>query len=585
MRVKSIIINNILSIEHLELHFADSGLVLLDGWNYDDNSGNGAGKTSIWNALSFCLYGKFPRKISLAQILRRKAKTASVIVALDVNGDEIIVERHRPKKEVFTVNGETIPDQEALQERLGLTYEQFLMCMYASQGGSGKFIDLKDSDKKQFFLNLLNLAQFDEVKAGIDERLSKLQADIVNLTGQIETYGVKVSAYKESTEDEYDLLEQLKKYETESLEKVLSKINTSKPDTSHIDDIKSKATDALDDVRSKIADIAVYRSKLLDIDARILSFRESLTSENHIECPNCEKDFVLAGNNSLTIQDYQQKVSDKISSLEAKRLELVDKINCAPSKVRVKELQELISKATRKKEEVLSDCADNRQRFTEIKSKIELRKSKAADILQRIDSNRSIGEKIAKIEDKKTELESKLNKLMKEVGVYGTLSNVFSSTGAQAYVLDNVIDTFNNCISDYVSMIWPNAQYMLLSYKENKSGDIKAKLSDKLIIAGEEVPIGSLSGGELNCLFLSIDLAVVEVLELMSGTKINPYILDEPFKDLDASNRERAVSMLEKASMDRQVWVVDHGSEAKAMFSDIVKIEKRNGVSKLVQES
>jgi DNA repair exonuclease SbcCD ATPase subunit len=173
-------------------------------------------------------------------------------------------------------------------------------------------------------------------------------------------------------------------------------------------------------------------------------------------------------------------------------------------------------------------------------------------------------------------------KLSDNLQLYRTLSEIFSPTGAQAYVLDNVIDLFNQKVSEYVSMIWPNASYELLAYKETKKS-IKAKLSDRIVIAGREVSIGSLSNGELRCLCLSIDFAISEMMEHMTGSQINPYILDEPFEGLDAANRERAVTMLEHMATRRQIWIIDHNSEAKAMFSDIVRIEKSNGVSSIAR--
>jgi DNA repair exonuclease SbcCD ATPase subunit len=128
----------------------------------------------------------------------------------------------------------------------------------------------------------------------------------------------------------------------------------------------------------------------------------------------------------------------------------------------------------------------------------------------------------------------------------------------------------------------PNASYSLQSYKENKSGDIKAKFSDKLTIQGVERSIGSLSGGELRCLSLAVDFAVIDVVESTFGISINPIILDEPFEGLDSLNRERVIEILETLSAERQIWIVDHASEAKSMFSTVVKVEKKDGVSLIV---
>jgi len=583
MRLKKLTIKDILSIEDVELEFQDSGLLLLDGWNYDDNTANGAGKTSIWNALSFGLYGKLPRKVTVSELIRHGAKKGHVKIELEIDGKSVYIERHRPKKEIFTVDGSDIPTQEELERHIRLTYNQFLMCMYASQTGQSKFIELPDVEKKDFFLNLLNLSQFDTTKSLIDTKTNQLSDSILINQTSLDKCDIQISAYQESIEDENLLREELISLDTRSLKIKLEELNISKPDVSKFDDLKSNLLQKLDLMRSKAADIKVYHNKIEEIDRQISHSKRSLISEDHLTCPHCDQDFVSIGENSLTIEQLKERVDSKIQELKKSRDIYVKKINNDQlDSSKVEDIQALIQKTNRKKEEALSEYMKNKEQYSEIKSKIQIRESKISSINDRLSNMKEIENKIANINIKKNELSKIIEKSNKELVVCKTLSNIFSSTGAQAYVLDSVIDLFNQKVSDHVAMIWPNASYMLLSYKENKSGNIKAKLSDKLVIASKEISLGSLSGGELRCLSLSIDFAIIEILESMSGIQINPYILDEPFEGLDAANRERAISMLERISQDRQVWVIDHQSEAKAMFSDIVRVEKRNGVSKIV---
>src|SRR5690606_3713338 len=133
--------------------------------------------------------------------------------------------------------------------------------------------------------------------------------------------------------------------------------------------------------------------------------------------------------------------------------------------------------------------------------------------------------------------------ISKQIEKQEIISAAVSPTGAPAYVMDSVIDVFNDRVLEYVGMLWPNASYSLRSFKENKSGDVKAKFSERLVIAGSETSIGSLCGGEFRCLSLAIDFAVIDVIESMFGISMNPIIMDEPFGALDSSNRERAIDM------------------------------------------
>jgi DNA repair exonuclease SbcCD ATPase subunit len=134
MRVKELEVENILSIGQLSISFQDSGLVLLDGWNHDDNSHNGAGKSSIFNALAFAIYNKLPRKITASEIVRRGCKTGFARVILNIGKDELDIKRSRPNGLVVLKNNIPCPEisQEQLEKLINLTYDQFLICMYSS---------------------------------------------------------------------------------------------------------------------------------------------------------------------------------------------------------------------------------------------------------------------------------------------------------------------------------------------------------------------------------------------------------------------------------------------------------------------
>src|ERR1035437_10547238 len=125
MRVLSLKIQNILSIEDSTIYFENTGLVLVEGWNYDTQRANGAGKTAIFNCLSFALYDKLPRKITASEILRRGCKSGSVRVVVVCGQEEWTVMRSRPKGVAF-YRGQVPAEitQEEWEANLRLNYEQ-----------------------------------------------------------------------------------------------------------------------------------------------------------------------------------------------------------------------------------------------------------------------------------------------------------------------------------------------------------------------------------------------------------------------------------------------------------------------------
>jgi len=222
--------------------------------------------------------------------------------------------------------------------------------------------------------------------------------------------------------------------------------------------------------------------------------------------------------------------------------------------------------------------------IADLKAKIAIQKHTRLSLEEKLQKQEEFAIKITEIDTILNKANNSLKKTNTDIELLSTISNILSPTGAPAYIVDNIVDIFNDKVSDYVAMIWPNATYMLQSFKENKSGDIKAKFSDKLTLSGKDISIGSLSGGEYRCLSISIDFAIIDVVETMFGFSISPIFLDEPFDGLDTSNRERVVNLLERLSSDRQIWIIDHASEAKSMFTNTVRIEKENGISSIISQ-
>jgi DNA repair exonuclease SbcCD ATPase subunit len=209
-------------------------------------------------------------------------------------------------------------------------------------------------------------------------------------------------------------------------------------------------------------------------------------------------------------------------------------------------------------------------------------KNQINNLKDKLASQKIIKNKIIDMKNEIHKLEDTLTVYNENIEVYTTIASMYSPTGAPAYIMDSMVNTFNECIQKYIDMIWPNASYTLNTFKENKSGDITTKFSETLIKDGKSVSVGSLSGGERRAISFAVDFAILDVLSNQFSIDINPIIKDEPFEALDAVGREIAVEMLGKISQEKQIFIVDHTSEAKAMFTKTIRIEKRDGISKIV---
>ena len=101
MKITNLSIQNFCAIGSADLDLRTRGLVLIQGINNDDPSAisNGAGKSSIPDALSWCLYGVTARGETGDKIINNHAKSASVSVVLEMDDGELYhIARYRKDK-------------------------------------------------------------------------------------------------------------------------------------------------------------------------------------------------------------------------------------------------------------------------------------------------------------------------------------------------------------------------------------------------------------------------------------------------------------------------------------------------------
>jgi exonuclease SbcC len=574
MKILSASINNILSIENAHVDFDDNGLMLVQGWNYDVGRSNGAGKTAIFNAITYALFDKLPRKVTATEILRRGCKTGHVELCIEVGGDRYVVRRSRPKGVVVSKGGQTLTiTQEGWERILGLNYNQFIISMYCAQGTTTRFLSINDSDKKQFLLQLLNLEEFSSCKLIADNKVKLFESELDAFKSKIDVIDSKIDAYNESLVDEnvinyhYQMGQKAIKDMTAELINVQS---VPRPDLSKY----QKLEDDLATKRTELTQAKTKREIYLDQFRRTQSKIKPFIATS--ACKACGQSIDAS---SAQIQHHTEVCGHELelSSLKAK----IDE--CDALLIREQQINELYSKLKNKKKDESREYEISSIKSAELQSQILNKQRELKELNLKLQNNLELESKIKVLRKSRTHIANVKASKLREIELYRTVSAIYSPTGAQAYILDSVIDSFNERIQEYVNLLWSNMTYELQSYKENVKGDVSAKFSELLVMDGKSISIGSLSGGEFRALSLCVDFALVNVMERQFGISMSPIVLDEVFDGLDASGKELMIELLETISKDRQIVVIDHASEVAASFSKVLRVEKRNGISSIAK--
>ncbi len=111
---------------------------------------------------------------------------------------------------------------------------------------------------------------------------------------------------------------------------------------------------------------------------------------------------------------------------------------------------------------------------------------------------------------------------------------------------------------------------------ETSKGEAKLILKPMITKGGQDVPMDDLSGGARRTVMLAYDVAVAEAVG-----DANVLFLDEALDGLDYMGKTEAMRLLEEVSQTRAVLVIDHSSEIKSAFNEVLKITYRDGTSQI----
>lgn len=224
-------IKNFLVIGEAKVDLHNCGLTLIEGRNEDDESANsnGAGKSSLVDALCWCLYGVTGRGVSGDAVINKKAKKECV-VGVEVWTEGLncyYIERGRKSKRLgnnlivqhVIVDGNdvgsgceltktTVADTQALvNDLLGCSYEIFTSSIYAVQENMPDLPALTDKNLKTLIEEAAGIDKLQKASVIAKENLNDKQNSLDVLNSKINSCGNEINSLKtiiKNTETERD---------------------------------------------------------------------------------------------------------------------------------------------------------------------------------------------------------------------------------------------------------------------------------------------------------------------------------------------------------------------------------------------
>ncbi len=261
---------------------------------------NGAGKSTILDALCFGLFGKPFRKINKPQLLNSINNQAAVVEIEFAIGKKDYKVVRGIKPNVFEVwsNGVMVDQNAASKDYqehlekfiLKLNFKSFTQVVILGSASFVPFMQLTPADRRAIIEDLLDIGIFSSMNGVVKERMSEIKEQTTANKYQMELAAEKIKFQKQNIEEHKTRsnteIEKKKKEVNDSIDQNFTLQRDIGLIQKHIDVLQSKIQDKLN-IEKKSTKLIQLESKL-ESRLKKLEKEYKFYEENH-DCPTCKQ--------------------------------------------------------------------------------------------------------------------------------------------------------------------------------------------------------------------------------------------------------------------------------------------------------
>ena len=523
---------------------------------------NGAGKSTILDALCFGLFGKPFRNINKPQLLNSvNGGSCEVEVEFRIGSKEVKVVRGiKPNKFEIYINGKmynqdaNVRDYQKYLEQqiLKLNYRSFTQVVILGSSTFIPFMQLKARHRREVVEEILDIQIFSLMNMLVKQRMKTIAEDIREMD-----YSIKLNREKISLQEKY--ISEVKQNKDKLVEEKTLLISSNEEEVFNRNLENNKLNQEKDKWLTEIADKDKVVSTISKLNNLKSTLREKKNSnakmveffENNDICPTCEQ----------TLDNSEEMIALKekeVSKFSAALKELEDKIT--ESKGRQKIINEIVEKIRESEVQV----AKNNQSIVQLE-KFNATLSSEIEQLADEELSKSDYDKLKSLNKKMKGLDEQKSKLREDQTYADAVRNMLQDTGIKTKIIKQYLPIMNKLINTYLTSM---EFYVNFTLNENFEETIKSRYRDEFTYA-------SFSEGEK----MRIDLALLftwrAVAKMKNSTNTNLLILDEIFdSSLDGTGTDEFLKILNTLG-DENVFVISHKQDALAdKFRSTIKFEK-----------
>jgi DNA repair exonuclease SbcCD ATPase subunit len=589
----SIKIQNFLSIGEtpLEIDFK-KGVTIITGENKDNGGKNGIGKSTIADAIYWCLFGNTIRELKKDKIQHNKnSKSCEAVLNFSISDGKkdisyIIKRTLDPSKIIITSNDEditlsTLPkNDEFIKELIGANEEVFNNAVVMSTNNTIPFMAQKKTDKRKFIEGILQLNIFSEMLLktraeynDIKKENDLLSNNFINEQRMLSTLNDNKTNFDESKLNRIksiDLKINSAKNDIKELKKEdILNLSTIQANIKKLEDKKEELKEKLKENNQKVLDIEKEYIKIYDLLRESKNDKKKITDKGNT-CPTCNRTYCKDDLNHIEkeitrldeVINKNQPIHDDLLKNKKEygdiNNKIVDKIE------KIKDMVKLLN-------DDITKSSLHEQKIKTLNEKIEEYKENIEEIKKETfkDDN-----KITESKNNLKKIENDLKKIKKDMTILDSVKFILSEEGVKTYIVKKIINILNTRLNYYLKTLDApckcefNEMFEEIIYNDQN----------------KECSYFNFSGGERKRIDTAILFTFQDIMRCHSGISYSLNIYDELFDcALDTKGTDKILQILKEKveKYNESVYIISHKSNDLSNIDNIIFLEKENGVTKI----
>jgi DNA repair exonuclease SbcCD ATPase subunit len=529
---------------------------------------NGAGKSTMLDAISFALFGKPHRKIMKNQLVNSiNQKQAVVEVEFSVGAAHFKIIRGI-KPNIFEIwkdgnminqSSHSLEYQKILEQNiLKLNHKSFHQVVVLGSSSFIPFMQLNAGHRRNVIEDLLDINIFSKMNLIIRERNSILKESITRISNDTNIVKSKIEQQAKYIRDIAALTQENKnKYEKQvstgreritKLQKENSELSLALESSTAIDELKELQTQK----NKVIGEIATIKQEMKSVAKR------GMFLEKNDECPTCDQPIA---NKDKLISETKSEAHKVQSSLNTVQ------INGSSIDNDISALEEII-KDIKEKTDTIN--ANNREIISVTQNNDELQKYLETEVSADLTGARNDLETMNN--DKESLFEEKL-KLNEQFGYNNVIAEMLRDTGIKTKIIKQYLPTINKLVNQFLQTL---DFFVSFNLDESFNETIRSRHRD-------DFTYDSFSEGEKQRIDLSLLFTWRQIAKMKNSVATNLLVLDETFdSSLDHDGIENLLKILSMMDANSNTFIISHkGDILDGKFESKIEFVKDRNFSKI----